>query len=322
MTTAVLEAPTNGTGHAPEPLVLPSDNSGPSILFAQAVCLNLNLSGIGNRKNLPTSVVEVDADRALISVSKQLLDSDQLKAISRLDGEVRRYLYENALPSSFKAGIYIIPISLLADIDERLTALKTQREGLIQQFIDIYPMLVDVAATRLRSAFNERDYKGPEELAKCFEMNWMYISYDVPGKLRQISREVYKREQAKAQVQIKEAVEEIRALLRTSMAELVGHMVDRLTPGNDGKPKQFHKTMITNLNQFISVFDARNLTDDRELSDIVQHARGLINGVEPDLLRKSEDVRKTVLDGFVKLKDTLDTMVVNRPIRAISSEDV
>jgi hypothetical protein len=46
-----------------------------------------------------------------LRVSKHLLDSAELKAIGRFDGEIRRFLYNICLP--FEIGIHLLPIAAL-----------------------------------------------------------------------------------------------------------------------------------------------------------------------------------------------------------------
>ena len=88
----------------------------------EAVCLVLSLRKIGNRKKLPSSLVEVDADMDLISAQKTLLSSEQLKAISHYDGEIRRYLYCRCLPSLFMSGVYLVPIALIEEVEAKLSS--------------------------------------------------------------------------------------------------------------------------------------------------------------------------------------------------------
>jgi len=60
----------------------------------------------------------VDADKRLVRVSKTLLDSQELKAIKTLDGEIRQYLYNMCLP--FEPGILFLPLQLIETADRRL----------------------------------------------------------------------------------------------------------------------------------------------------------------------------------------------------------
>lgn len=60
--------------HAPEPT--------PEVLLSErALCLALSLSKPGNHRKLSASLVEVDADKELISAQKKLLSSEHLKTI-------------------------------------------------------------------------------------------------------------------------------------------------------------------------------------------------------------------------------------------------
>ena len=62
-------------------------------LAKKTVCIKMRLSTMGNTRKVSTSQIEADADKDLLRVSKHLLDSAELKAIGRFDGEIRRFLY-------------------------------------------------------------------------------------------------------------------------------------------------------------------------------------------------------------------------------------
>src|SRR5262249_18702935 len=62
-------------------------------LAKKTVCIKMRLSTMGNTRKVSTSQIESDADKDLLRVSNHLLDSAELKAIGRFDGEIRRFLY-------------------------------------------------------------------------------------------------------------------------------------------------------------------------------------------------------------------------------------
>lgn len=291
-------------------------------LFEKAVCLVLSLRKPGNRRKLPASLVEVDADKDLICAQKTLLASDQLKAIAHYDGEIRRCLYSRCLPSLFMAGVYLVPIALVEEVEAKLATFSATRDHLVDAFIDAYPALVENARGRLRAAFSEKDYPSGEHLKMAFKMEWRYVAFSVPGSLQTISSELFHKEQEKASLQWQEAMEEVRGLLRTHLAEMVHHLVDRLSkPSADGKPKVFKNTLVTNLTTFLDTFDARNLTDDTELAEVVAKARGLLGGIDAQTLRTSDALRSSLCQGFSGLKETLDSLVIAKPMRAFSFDD-
>jgi hypothetical protein len=74
-------------------------------LAQKTVCIKVRLQRLGNTRKVSTSQIEVDSDKALLRVSKHLIDSAELRQITNFDSEVRRYLYNTCLP--FEVGIHL-----------------------------------------------------------------------------------------------------------------------------------------------------------------------------------------------------------------------
>ena len=108
-------------------------------LAKKTVFIKVHLGLLGNSRKVSSSQVEVDADKALIHVAKNLLDSPELQAIRSLDGDVRRYLYDTCLP--FEVGIHLLPLGLLETVDEKLGEFNGKRSVLVEVFLAAYPRL-------------------------------------------------------------------------------------------------------------------------------------------------------------------------------------
>jgi len=318
--------PFNG-GQAPAPRP-------PINIFDKAVCLAVTYSGIGNRRKVSTATIEVDADKSMIAVSKILLDSKELQAIHLLDARVRIYLHGICLPSLFRNGVFLLPVELVEEVEGRLKDFEVERKNLVDDLVRAIPQRVGEAAARLRGQFNEDDYPGVERVSETqfrvadaskirneFDLSWQYVAFSVPGKLKQINASIFESERKKAEQKWAEATIAIEQMLRTSMSSLVDHLVDRLSASPDGKRKRFHATAITNLQEFLGTFRARNITEDKELSDLVERAQQLIDGVDPALLRTNEGLRDVIRSGFEQIRGKLDTMVVDQPDRMITFDD-
>jgi hypothetical protein len=151
------------------------------------------------------------------------------------------------------------------------------------------------------------------------------VSFGVPDQLKGISQEVWEQERDKAAQRMAEASSEIQQVLRQSMADLVAHMAERLKNGADGKPLKFKQSTVSNLVEFLSNFSFRNVTDDRQLQDLVGQARNLLQGVTPDDLRASGDMRTRVQQGMAALAANLDGMLIKsggRKMRLAEEESV
>ncbi len=276
-------------------------------LARKTVCIKVRLSTMGNTRKVSTSQIEADADKDLLRVSKHLVDSAELKAIGRFDGEIRRFLYNICLP--FEIGIHLLPITALETVEHRLRQFAEGRKQLVAAFISAYPGLCQDAAKRLRGLYNPADYPPVEDVTKEFGFSWQYVSFGVPDQLKGISREVWEQEREKAAQRMAEASAEIQQVLRESMAKLVQHMADRLKEGQDGKPLRFKETTVSNLVEFLTNFEFRNVTDDTELQAMVAQARQLLQGVSADDLRATGDLRTKVQQGMADIAAQLDTMM-------------
>ena len=299
---AVMAAGQGQPPSGPVPIVDPGVD-----LAKKTVCIKVRVSTMGNTRKVSTSQIEADADKDLLRVSKHLLDSAEMKAINRFDGEIRRLLYNICLP--FEVGIHLLPIAALENVEQRLRQFAVDRWQLVAAFLAAYPSLRESAQVRLRRLYNPADYPPVEDLERQFGFSWQYISFGVPEQLKGISREVFEQEREKAAQRMSEASSEIQMVLRETMAKLVQHMADRLQEGTDGKPLRFKETTVSNLVEFLSNFEFRNVTDDTQLQQLVSQARGLLQGVNADDLRTVGSLRARVHQGMSEIAGQLDTML-------------
>ena len=97
-------------------------------------------------------------------------------------------------------------------------------------------------------------------------------------------------------------------------------MVDRLTSDN-GKARVFWDSPVTNLANFLEVFDARNLSNDEDLSALVERCRELMTGVEPKDLRSDAALREAVRRGFSQVEGQMDRLPPVGATRRIRFEE-
>src|SRR5712691_8128615 len=121
-------------------------------LAKKTVCIKMRLSTMGNTRKVSTTQIEADADKDLLRVSKRLVDSAELRAITRFDGEIRRFLYNICLP--FEIGIHLLPITALETVEHRLRQFAEDRRQLVDAFLSAYTSLCQDAGRRLRGLYN------------------------------------------------------------------------------------------------------------------------------------------------------------------------
>jgi hypothetical protein len=279
-------------------------------IYASTIALALDKSKFGNRRKVSLAKVEVDADKAMLSMSKRLLQSPELKAINAIDSEASEFLSDLTVPAFFKPGIHLVPLKLVAKVDAKLTDLKARRQVAVDEFVKVYPTAIEEMRTVLREMFNPADYPSAEELRRQFAFSWRYLNLGAPQALQSVSAKLFNEQRDQIAAQVNEAAVEIRNMLRGTMAELVNHMVDRLTPDADGKPKMFRDTLVERFNTFLENFELRNVTNDAELQKLVAEAKNLTKGVDADVLRNDEARREQVVKGIEAIKSSLSGMVV------------
>jgi hypothetical protein len=286
-----------------------SDNE----LAKQTVFIKVHLGLLGNTRKVSPSQVEVDADKALIRVSKTLLDSPELQAVRALDGDVRHFLYDMCLP--FDVGIHLLPLCLVETVEEKLHRFQDKRAELVESFLSAYPRLCHEAAGRLRTLYNPTDYPPIHDVRSRFTFTWQYVSYGVPEQLREISARFFEEEREKAVVAMSEACTEIQQVMRASLLELVNHLRERLADQADGKPQRLRESTVQKLRDFLATFDLRNVVDDQELKEQVEKARALLEGVSTDALRNMPLIRSRVREGMAELATRMDVLVGDRVSR-------
>jgi len=282
-------------------------------LAQTTVCLKVHLGALGNTRKVSSAKIEVDADKQLIRVSKTLLDASELRDIHRLDSELRHYLYEICLP--FEIGIHLLPLPLVETVDQKLREMQERRSALVDRFLRAYPRLCRQASQRLRTLYSPADYPPVDYVESKFTFSWQYLSFGVPGQLKELSARIFATEREKAAQRMTEASMEIQQVLRTALAEMVEHLRDRLTDNGDGKPKQLRDSAVQKLKEFLTTFNLRNVTDDRDLADQVEKARDLLDGVDADVIRNTETLRDRIRVGMSDISTQLDTMIIDRPSR-------
>lgn len=303
-----------------EPIKLPKPKPASAQEMAgRTLVFILTFRGIGNRRKVDTSNITIDADKEWIGVSKKLIDAPQLKAISSLDGEARRYAESLALPSTIKKGVYLMPTSLVEQVDEKLASYVTRRKVLVNELIVGYAELISEAKTRLKNLFNQSDYPTPDFLKNAFQLNWRFVSVNPPDRTM-ASEKIFAKEMQKAEAEWAKTREMIQQALRANLAEMVDHLSQKLA-STDGKKKVFKENSIAKLTDFLGTFDARNITNDVQLKVLVDKAKLLLRDTDAETLRNDEDIRDYVAGGFESIKKALEPMIINKPIRAIHLEE-
>lgn len=267
--------------------------------------------------SIPTNgvLITTDADPKRLKAQKTLLESVELKAITRADMQLRVWLRNICLPYP-ELGVLTVPNELVNIVTARLKEhQEVIRPQLVEQFIAAYPILLQEAQKNLGSLYDSADYPSVESLKDIFTFDYNYVSFAVPEYLKETM--FYDEQQAKLKAKFQLAGEEIVLVMRQTLLDLVSNLQTALEPKEDGKAKRLHATAVTKVQDFLSNFGARNITNDEELAKVVEEARALVDGVDVTTLRKDDDFKAKMLAGMDSLKGELAALVENTPTRKV-----
>jgi Protein of unknown function (DUF3150) len=301
-----------GTTSMPTHSHLHIDDSAPLLdVLSRAIAVAVDREKFGNQRKADKGDITVNADKSMLSLTKRLLDSPELRAVAAVDREVQQYLFKVGLPSFFKDGIYLVPSTLLDTVDAKLHAFAAQRQVAVDEFIAAYPARIEEMKLVLRDMFDADDYDSPSAVRQQFAFRWRYMDLGVPDKVQTISSAVYNAAKERDEKESAAIAEQLRQSVRATGQELIKHFLDRLQPGPDGKPKVFRSSSLDNLREFFDLFEHRNLTGDKKMQQqVVNVARQVIAGVTPDAIREDEDMRASLAQQLAPVAKLLDSMVV------------
>lgn len=284
-------------------------------IFSKAVCYVLSIHTMGTERKVSKSSVQIKdnagetLDTNSISADMRILESKEYDEIKALDRNIKKSISRLAIPSPLKEGAFIIPFTLIETTDRMVARYKQEREKLVEKFLAKVDELVEEDKVKFKAAFNPFKYPGKEEIKSKFSVDCYFESFGVPEELNNVNPEIFLREQKASAERLQKAEEEIKFALRETMLNLVNHMIQLLTPGPDGKVKQFRSPALANLSEFLETFKDRNILGDDELARIVTKAQKLTRNADAEMIRNEDSYRKTFQNSMDTLKKSMEPLV-------------
>jgi len=281
----------------------------------------VSLSWLGVRKTLSQEQRAQAADTFgaegdFLSAGKKLLDTrhEKFKAVTAVKNRVIQYWKSLSLPYP-EPGIRLIRQDRIDTFDAQMREFRAELDEAVADLDRHYDPLKSAAARRLGSLYNPADY--PESLRGMFSIEWDFPSVEPPDYLQQLNPELYQQECQRVQQRFDEAVRLAEEAFTAELAKLVSHLTERLAGQDDGKPKIFRDSAVTNLTAYFDRFRELNVRSSEELDNLVADAQQTIRGVEPQLLRDNQGLRQHVATELSRVQSVLDGLLVDRPRRNI-----
>lgn len=280
-------------------------------LDQDAIILTLSFSRLGDSVKADLDEIRTEAKKERIGVSKRLFVGEAFERIAKADAALSRQILKRwALPggSVLPAGSYWLPLSLLSQVEQALSLYARQREEDIEGLFDdwengeqsIYSREIEQARLELGPQFSASDYPSPAEARSRYRFSWRYLLYSLPS---QLPPDLLAREEEKFRAANEQALAECKQVLLSSFSGFVSNLVARLTDKTTGKKAVFRESLIGNLQEFFSTFEARNLSQDATFAELVSRARrALADCPSSEVLKDAPALQTRLLNQFTEIE--------------------
>lgn len=283
--------------------------------------VRLSFVWLGVRKTLSVEQKAQAADTFgaegnYLSAGKKLFDTSHpaFRAVTAIRNRAVSLWRGMSLPYP-EPGIRLIRQDDIAAFDVQITTLRSELAEAVAQLDQHFGALKAAARERLGRLYNSADY--PDSLHGLFQLEYDFPAVEPPDYLRQLSPALYEQEQARVAARFDEAVRLAEEAFVGELAKLVSHLTERISGQEDGKPKIFRDSAITNLTEFFQRFRQLSVRSSEQLDDLVAQAQRVVRGVEPQELRDSASLRQHVATQLAGVQSVLDGLLVDRPRRNI-----
>lgn len=251
-----------------------------------------------------------------ISASKKLLEKHPaLKELQRIKGEITRYWKDNTLPFP-EDGIRLLRKERLAEFRYQLQVFANDLTEAVRNLDDARYEIMEIARQELGDLYDADDY--PASFADRFSVQVSYPNISIPNYLAELDPEAFEAEKQRVTQQFEAGVREAEQEFIKQFEGLLSHLADRLTPDPvTGEAKTFKAASLDNLNEFFERFKSLSIGSNDRLDTLVTEAQDIVSGLNPKTLRNNVTLRESIAANLASVRDTLDTMIIDRPRRRI-----
>ena len=256
------------------------------------------------------------AEGEYLSAAKKLLDTSHpaFRAVTAVKHQIVGYWRGITLPYP-EPGIRLVRQDDIEAMQSRLTEMREALADAVLGLQSHYDELKAAARQRLARLYSANDY--PRSLESWFSVSWDFPSVEPPDYLRELSPALYEEQCSRVAARFETAIELAEQAFVEEFSKLVGHLTERLSGNDDGKPKVFRDSAVDNLSEFFERFRHLNVRSSDQLDILVEQAQWIVRGIEPQQLRGDSSLRERIATKLSGVQATLDGLLVDRPRRRL-----
>ena len=290
-------------------------------LQATTAAVRVSFTWFGVRKTLTPdqnarAADTFGAEGEYLSAAKKLLDTRHpaFKAVTAVRTRVLSLWRGTTLPYP-ESGVRLIRQDRIGQFTDQMDVLREQLVEAVEALDRKYDQLCSAARQRLGSLYNSADY--PSTLRGLFAFEVDFPSTEPPNYLMQLNPRLYEQQRLRMVARFEQAVQLAEDAFIGEFNKVVGHLVERLSGSDDGKPKIFRDSVVGNLHEFFERFRSLNVHSNEQLDRLVETAQNAMHGIRPDQLRDRNGLRRNIATQLSAVGSQLEGMMVDRPRRRV-----
>lgn len=308
-------------------------------LASSAMLIDLNI-GVWTGRKLDKKVgIEVEiaknAKAKAINATKNLFAGlPELDAIRNFVANVRNWHYANTRPWS-DSGTRLLPMAHYFDYMQKIGEFERTYNEMVEQLIQKYPEMIDVAAFKLADLFDRTEYPDVASIRSKFYFNTSLYPVPLTGDIRVDVIESVKEELVEQFDSFtKKAIEGIYVEQWESLKEVVEHLVGRLSDkteeekvrdrqkqearnqkkeaeGKEVKERElsdrrkFHDDMIDKALDKITLLEKLDVMQDSKFQETCSNIKGALANVTVGQLKNDDEIRGSTKDAMQSILDKM-----------------
>lgn len=292
----------------------------------ETLLVKLTVKRVGvSRKVDGDDLSEVTGGRAIDPVffgaTKKLWACKEYDDCGSACNEARALLAKRAVPAPFIGkGFSLLRADRYPIVDDELKQAQRKLTVAVDQFLAVFPERVaesQLELTRNGIPWTAAEYPTADQVRDGFAIQWQPMEFGVPQVLARVDRDAFEAAKLDAERRWASAMQECERVLAAELKTLIDSMVERLTPGEDGKKKVFRDSLVGNLRDFLRECPFRNVSGSDELDSFCREAASILGNESADSLRSSPGMRDYVRERMATVSQALDQAIIQAPARKI-----
>lgn len=241
------------------------------------------------------------AKSELLRVNKTLIDSPQVKMLSKIGGQITNNIIRK-ICVPWDDGEHLITVELIDKFEEQLRKKVDHFEETKRELGDVYEAQVQRARLALGDAFNELDYPSREEVLSRYSITIEYrplpsgndIRVNLPqSKIDQLKSDV----ESQVTSRIEQAVETVHERVVDTLQSLIEGLERHGHKGNDAKrASKFSDNTVNKIAELADILPALNITGDPKLTSASNDLLTKLRDLDADELRSDETKRQSTAE--------------------------